>query len=360
MALRPNTRPWSLSRSGYAGIQRYAANWSGDTNSTFDSLRVSVQITNQMGLSGQNQFGHDIGGFLGAPSAELFIRWLEFGSYLPLFRNHAINTSTPREPYAFGEPYTTMARNIINQRYQMLPYFYALEENASTEGAPVVAPLLYYFPSDANTYTQDQEFMLGPWLLVAPVSQEGATSLAVYLPAGANWIDLYTDSTYAGGQQITAQAPLERIPVFVREGAIIPRGPVVQYVTQPVAPAPTLDFYPGPNSEFTIYEDDGASFNYQNGVFLRTSISRAQQAGSTKISIVRTQGTWVPPLRTWTLYFHNAAMPKTVTLNGSSILYVASAAVLNTSGRGWTFNSANGQLIVRVPDSAQALSISIQ
>jgi alpha-glucosidase len=360
LELRPNVRPWALSRSGFSGIQRYAANWSGDANSTFDSLRVSIQITNHMGLSGQNQFGHDIGGFLGSPNAELFIRWLEFGSYIPLFRNHATNTSAQREPYVFGEPYTTMARNIINQRYQLLPYLYSLHRAASTNGSPVVAPLLFYFPQDENTYAEDQEFMLGPSLLVAPVSVEGATSRAVYLPAGVNWIDVHTGASYSGGQQITAAAPLERIPLFAREGAIIPQGPIKQFVAQPVAAGISIDIYPGPDSRFTMYEDDGSSFDYKNGTYLETGISRSGSAQGTTIAIERTAGTWAPAARPITLLLHDSTSASGVALNGAALGQVANVQALGGVAAGWSFDPAAQLLAVKVQDSPQRLSVSVQ
>src|SRR4029077_18729517 len=136
--------------------------------------------------------GHDIGGFLGSPSAELYLRWLEFASYTTFFRTHSFDLTSPRQPWTYGEPYTSMARSIIGQHYYILPYLYSLMQESSQGGNAVLAPLLYYFPSDVQTYSQDQEYMLGPSLLVAPVLQQGATSRTVYLPAGASWIDYYS------------------------------------------------------------------------------------------------------------------------------------------------------------------------
>jgi alpha-glucosidase len=358
--LRPNQRPWALSRSGFAGIQRYAANWSGDENSTWDSLRVSVQITNHMGLSGQNQFGHDVGGFLGSPSAELFLRWLEFGSYIPLFRNHATNTSAPREPYAFGEPYTTMARNIINQRYQLLPYLYSLQRMASTNGSPVVAPLLFYYPQDSNTYSQDQEFLLGPYLLIAPMTVEGATSRDVYLPAGANWTDVQTGVSYPGAQQITVAAPLDRIPVFAREGAIIPQGPIKQFVEQAVTPGLSIDIYPGPDSQFTMYEDDGTSFDYQNGSYLNTLVKRSNNSQGSSISIQRIAGTWSPAPRSITLLLHGTTQASGVSLNGTALPQTVNLQALVSASSGWIFDPAAQLVAVKIQDSTQAATVFVQ
>lgn len=359
--LRPNTRPWVLSRAGYPGIQRYAANWSGDTPSTFDALRVAVQMSLSMGLSGQNQFGHDVGGFMGSPSSELFIRWLQFGSLTPFFRSHAINTSTPREPWRFGEPYTSIARETINRRYRLLPYIYTLFAHSANTGAPVLAPTLYHFPSDPNSYSQNQEFMLGPQLLVAPVMTEGATTRLVYLPAPNNWYDYYTGMLYPGGQSVTVAAPLDRIPMFVKEGALIPGGPNLQHVNDMVTPRVTVDLYPGPDTELVLYEDDGASFDYTRGMFLRTRLARSEQANSSSFSASRLEGGWLPPARSWWVSFHAIqAVPRDVRLNGVSLAPVGSEAELEGATTGWFYQPGSSKLIVRVPDQSAGVEILVE
>lgn len=359
--LRPNTRPWVLSRAGYPGIQRYAANWSGDTPSTFDALKVAVQMSLSMGLSGQNQFGHDVGGFLGSPSAELFIRWLQFGSLTPFFRNHAINTSAPREPWSFGEPYTDIARETINRRYRLLPYLYTLFAHSANTGAPVLAPTFYYFASDANTYRQDQEFMLGSWLLVAPVTVEGAVTRDVYLPAPGNWYDYHTGILHVGGQSITVAAPLERIPMFVREGALIPGGPTLQHVNDAPAARATVDLYPGPDAEFVLYEDDGASLDFTRGQFLLTRLARSERASGSYFSSTRLDGDWLPPARPWWLSFHALALPpRGVRLNGASIAAVGSEAELERVATGWFYRDGSATLIVQVPDRTEGVEVLVE
>jgi alpha-glucosidase len=361
--LRPNQRSWSLSRSGFSGIQRYAANWSGDTNSTWDSLRVSVQLTSHMGLSGQNQFGHDIGGFLGSPSPELFVRWLEFAAYTPFFRNHSMNTSAAREPWVFGEPYTTIIRETINERYRMLPYLYSLFQHASTNAEPVVAPLPFYFPQDTATYAGDQEFMLGPSLLVAPVSAEGAGSQSVYLPKGVNWMDLYTEQVYIGGQTIVAAAPLQYIPVYVREGAVLPFGPVMQYVSDPTSsPQLQLNFYPGADSAFALYEDDGVTMAYTTGNYRITHISRQTTASGANLSITRGGGSWNPTgPRYFDVEVHGQySAPSRVLVNGIALLPAASQPILSASDWGWFYNASSHRLMIKLQDVSPGLSVSIQ
>jgi alpha-glucosidase len=314
-----------------------------------------------MGLSGQNLFGHDIGGFLGAPSPELFIRWMDAASFTPLFRNHAINTSPPREPWSFGEPYTTHARDIINERYRLLPYLYTLFEESSRTGQPVLAPLFFHFPGDSQTYSQDTEFMVGPWLLVAPVVTEATFARSVYLPAGSTWRDMRTGAVFLGGQSVTTAAPLGKIPVFVREGAIIPRGPVMQYVGEPVVPSLTVDIYPGPDNTFSLYEDDGKSFDYTAGVFLRTDLARTTLAEGPQFRIARTSGTWLPPARNWTLNFQaEAAQPAEVSLNGAALPLVATEADLDLAGNAWFYRASDQLVIVRLQDSTAPLQVQIR
>jgi len=358
--LRPNERPWVLSRAGYAGIQRYAANWSGDTLSTFDSLRVSIEMSASMGLSGQNFFGHDIGGFLGSPSAELFIRWLEFSSYTPLFRNHAVDTSAPREPWQYGAPYTGMARSIIGQRYRMMPYLYSLFDRAATDAAPPLAPVLFDFPADTRSYALNDEFMLGPSLLVAPVYTAGATTRSVYLPAGSDWVDFNTDAVYSGGQDITVSAPLEQIPVFVRAGAIVPQGPVRQYAGAPAPAVIDVHVYPGADGAFDLYEDDGHSMAYAQGVFLRTHLASTTQGADTQFVIQRTAGSWTPPARTWNLQYHNAAAPVSVTRDGAVLAQAADTTALAALSQGWLYDAANARLTVKLTDSANAITVLIR
>jgi alpha-glucosidase len=349
----PNDRFWAISRSGYSGIQRYSANWSGDTLSTFDSLRVSVQMTINMGFSGQNFFGHDIGGFLGSPSPELFTRWFEFGSYVPLFRNHSTDTADPREPWVFGEPYTTIIRNTTRQRYRLLPYLYSLFYQASTTGAPVIGPLPYYFPSDTNTYSESESFLLGPALLVAPVTTEGADSRSVYFPQGPVWYDYYTDDQYLGGTTAAVDAPLDNIPVFVRAGSIIPGGPTMQYVNDPnIAALLSVDVYPGPDGTFTLYEDDGKSMEYTLGSSRQTLFTHTSPNGWNVLQMQKSGGTFKTPSRPIYVYFHGiSSAPSSVKINQIQLNPVSAEGDLDKI-IGYYFDRVKNKLSVRIEDAA--------
>lgn len=359
---RPNVRPWGISRAGFAGIQRYIANWGGDALSDWETLRTNVQMSLSMALSGQNFFGHDIGGFLGAPDAELFTRWMEFSAYTPLFRNHAMNTSPAREPWAFGEPTLTRARDIINERYRLLPYLYTLFERASRTGEPSLAPTFFYFPADATTWNDDASFMVGESMLVAPVVWQGLTERPVYLPAGSKWYDAVTDAVIDGGTFHQAASPLGQTPVFVRAPAIIPKGPVMQHTGERPLTDVRLHVYRASgtfNTAFTLYEDDGISFDYRAGAFLRTQIGYEGSPSLDRVTIQRVEGTWTPPAgRSWTIEMHGLSAATSVTAGGTALPYFATLSDLEQADSGWSV--AGGRVVVRLADSSSALAVEVQ
>lgn len=361
---RPNERPFILARSGYSGSQRYNANWSGDSLSTFDSMRVSVQMSLHMSLSGMILFGHDIGGFLGSPDGELLTRWMQFAGLNPFMRNHAVNTSEFTEPWVYGEPFTSIIRDAINQRYLWMPYLYSLVEQASRTAEPVLAPTFFHFwSSDPTTFEQDTEIMLGPYVLAAPVFTSGATTRTLYLPAGADWYDFHTGEFRTGGQEITVPAPLERIPIFIRAGAIIPGGPLRQYVDEPQPARVDLDLYPttaGGTEQFTLYEDDGISFAFQQGEFLRTRVMSTPSSTAWDLSIEEIEGVWVAPVRPWWLRFHAvSASPAAVTLNGVNLTSVQTEEELQAVESGWFHRASDGVLVVKIPSTSLAAAVHV-
>lgn len=222
LALNPNERPFVLTRAGYAGIQRYAAVWSGDNTASWDHLRLTIPLLTNLSVSGVPFIGADVGGFTGSPSAELFARWLQAGSLTPFFRAHSDRGFGPHEPYGFGDKFTEINRATIEFRYLLLPYLIACFEEHQATGAPVMRPLWYACPTDPQAILNDSQFLLGRDLLVAPVMEEGATKVGVYFPKGDTWIDWHSGSVYEGGTSAQVDAPLERLPVFVRLGATIP------------------------------------------------------------------------------------------------------------------------------------------
>ncbi len=218
---RPESRPWLLSRSGWAGMQRYAWNWTGDTDSTWEDLRSTLTMVLGLGLSGVPYSGPDIGGFGGNPPAELYLRWFQLGAFLPFFRTHSAVEYNRREPWVYGEPYTSILRQFLRLRYRLLPYLYTLAWEASRTGQPLCRPLFWDNPQDPALRAVEDAFLLGEALLVAPVLAPGARERSLHLPAG-EWYDFWSGERLAGGRQVTLQAPLERIPLLVRAGSLLP------------------------------------------------------------------------------------------------------------------------------------------
>jgi alpha-glucosidase len=241
-------RPFVLSRAGYAGIQRYAAVWTGDTPSTWDGLRQTLPMLLGLGISGVPFVGSDIGGYSGHATPELYARWLALGSISPFARAHVTNGVPGQEPWMFGQEVLDAARDRLSDRYRLMPYVYSVSDEAARTGAPVLRPLVWEFPDDPAVATLDDEAMLGPSLLVAPAMEQGAATRRVYLPAG-RWFELASGAIFDGPTTIDAPLRLAALPIYARAGAIVPSGEL------------TIDVYPGvAPSSFTLYEDDGASF----------------------------------------------------------------------------------------------------
>ncbi|TAK77416.1 MAG: DUF5110 domain-containing protein [Aquabacterium sp.] len=360
---RPGYRPFILSRSGFAGVQRHAANWSGDAATSFDALKTSVEMSVSMGLSGQNLFGHDIGGFLGSPSAELFLRWLQFASATPFMRNHANFDTQPREPWRFGDTVSWAARKQIEWRYRLMPYFYSLYAKAESDGVPVLAPTLFHFPADTATATQNGEFMLGASLLLAPVVTEGATTRALRLPAGSAWYDTHTDTRYAGGQTVTVDAPLDRLPTFARAGSIVPMGPVRQYAAQASSDEHLmLDIFAdgaGTTGAFTLVEDDGLTLAYRNGQQRSTPLAWSETASAATLGIGPATGSYPAVTRPWWLQVRgwNAA-PKAVVADGTTLAQLTNPQAFGPAG-GWLYDSTTKRIVIRLPGSQPAASVRI-
>ncbi len=217
----PERRPWIVSRSGWVSNQRYAWNWTGDIESSWEALRLTISQVIHCGLSGQPFIGPDIGGFSGNPSAELYLRWFQAATFLPFFRTHSALTTTRREPWTYGEPYTSIIRQYLRLRYRLLPYLYTLAWEASQSGAPLVRPLFWLDSHQAQLWTVDDAFLLGDALLIAPFLESGQTSRAVLLPRGG-WYNFWDDHLYNGGASLELNGDLEHIPLLVRAGSLLP------------------------------------------------------------------------------------------------------------------------------------------
>jgi alpha-glucosidase len=270
---RPGMRPYVVNRAGFAGIQRYAQTWAGDNSTSWKSLKFNIPVILGMGLSGVANQGCDIGGFHGpAPEPELFVRWVQNGIFQPRFSIHSCNTdNTVTEPWMYPS-YTRYIRDAIRLRYRLTPYLYSLLYEASTEGSPIMRPLVYEFQRDERVWEESFDFLLGPFLLVANVLEKGAKTRKVYLPEGAEWVDWETKERYAGGQTVELPVTLASIPMFLRGGAIIPMAPNLTNIRRDAVEELHVLVEPSAESRFVLYDDDGVTNNHLRGEYLKTAI----------------------------------------------------------------------------------------
>jgi alpha-glucosidase len=292
----PNRRPFVLSRAGSAGIQRYAANWTGDNVSRWDHLAVSMPMATGLGLSGQAFVGADIGGFMGDANAELFLRWMQYGVLTPFCRNHSAIAHVDQYPWSFGPVVAKLVAEAVRLRYRLMPYLYTAFVEASRTGAPVQRPLVFDHQDDPMVRDLDDEYLFGPDLLVAPVVAAGVTARQVYLPAGT-WVDWYDGTVLTGPGFVTAATPMDRIPLYARGGAVIPMWPQAPQRADRYQPRST-DLHvvvPAVDGTHTsvLVEDDGVSTAAECGAFRRTVLS-LRRDGHTVTVQARTCGDGYP------------------------------------------------------------------
>lgn len=271
---RPEERPFILTRAGFSGIQRYAAQWTGDNYSEWSHLRMSIAMSTGLGVSGQAFVGSDVPGFMGRATAELAVRWTQYGAFTPFFRYHNNLGSADQYPWSFGQGVEHRSREALRMRYRLLPYLYSTFMEAVRTGAPVMRPLVFHYQSDRQARETEDMFLLGSALLVAPVVDAGQSARTVYLPEG-NWIDFATGELLSGSQFVTAQAPLDRCPVFARGGAIVPTYSDPPTSTMGYQPE-RIDLHllvPTTDGEYVseLWEDDGISTSYERGAYVHTT-----------------------------------------------------------------------------------------
>jgi alpha-glucosidase len=352
---RPNARPFVITRATYAGGQRYAAQWTGDNLATWEDLRVSLRTVLSMGVSGLPFAGTDVGGFVGYPSAQLYTRWLEAGVFHPYFWTHTNDPERPLDPWCFGVKYEAINRRIIELRYRLFPYLYNAFYQETQTGLPIMRPLFLYDPADAKAMDptpagENNEFLYGEDLLVAPVVTDAEFQRKVYLPKGT-WFDFWSDKIYTGPKTITVPAPIDRIPMFAHGGAVVPMRQVAQYVGQvPIDPL-TFEIYPEGHSSRQYYEDDGISHNYRKGVYLLATVSVDDMPRSVKVMIAGREGTYNPPARSLVLKIHGfQSLPRRVELNGREVNVQNSPDLLDKLKEGAAYDSDARAVVIKTPD----------
>ncbi len=265
-------RVFILSRSAFAGAQRNAVTaWSGDINSDFFSFRRQIPAGLNYSLSGLPYWTTDIGGFVsGNPDdpdfRELFIRWFQYASFCPIFRVHGTRTTDQNELWSYGSEAQKILASFDRLRYRLLPYIYSLAWKTTSDGYTPMRPLVMDFRGDVRAENIGDQFMYGPAFLVNPVTEPAASTRRLYLPK-AHWYDFWSGTSADGGQVIDGAAPLERMPLYIRAGSILPMGPDIEWSTQKPADPIELRVYHGADGDFTLYEDENDTYSYEKGVY---------------------------------------------------------------------------------------------
>lgn len=259
-------RPFVLTRAAYAGSQKYCGGWTGDNHSIWAHIALSLEQVCNLSVSGLAMCGSDIGGFGSDTTPELLVRFYEAAVFVPFFRNHSAMGTRRQEPWQFDETTIDAVRKTVKLRYRFIPYIYDLAHECEKTGAPIVRPLVYEYPADKHVRNIFDEYMLGSFVLVAPVIAPGKEAREVYLPDG-DWYDYYTGEKYSGGRYILADAPLDKVPVFIKAGAIIPVADGEIRSTEDITEDKiSILTYPGKGS-FVHYQDDNETFAYRNGTY---------------------------------------------------------------------------------------------
>ena len=359
--VHPEARPYVVCRSGCSGIQRYAQNWCGDNYTSWATLKYNIPMITGMGLSGQPNDGADIGGFAGpAPEEELFVRWVQNGIFQPRFSIHSANSdNSVTEPWMYHES-APLIRSAILLRYRLTPCLYSAEYEATMTGAPIMRALVYEFQEDPNVWDENFEFLFGRDLLVANVLEPGAKTKAVYLPAGCKWFDWQDNyRCYEGGQTVEVPVTLASIPLFLREGTILP---LAENDIQSMERDPVTDLHliliPGVERSYTLYDDDGVSNAYRNGSFRKTQIC---MSGTDVVTVAfSSEGDYSDMVKTVTVEMVcRGRCPFSVCLGDREVEHLLNRRRFETAEYGWYYSQTKKAVLIRYPNPKRNITLTV-
>ncbi|MEX0288613.1 MAG: glycoside hydrolase family 31 protein [Flavobacteriaceae bacterium] len=296
-------RPFVITRAAFAGTQRYSSTWTGDNVATWEHLWIANVQMQRMSMSGYSFVGSDIGGFAEQPNGELFARWVQLGVFHPFCRVHSSGDHGDQEPWSFGKEITDIVRKFIEIRYQLLPYLYTMFWRYTNAGTPMLQPLFHYDQEDTQTHFRTDEFIYGKQILVCPIQEPNAQGRRMYIPRG-NWYNFWTEEVVEGGKERWVAADLDKIPLFVKEGAIIPKYPVQQYVGELEIKEMILDVYFKLGDEKSlVYEDAQDGYDYKKGAY---SLRRLQLLGKKNELIIQQfkDGSFITSYSNFKIRFH--------------------------------------------------------
>ena len=296
-------RPFVITRAAYAGTQRYSSTWTGDNVATWEHLWIANVQMQRMSMSGMSFVGSDIGGFAEQPNGELFTRWIQLGVFHPFCRVHSSGDHGEQEPWSFDSDVTDIVRKFIELRYQLLPYIYTMFWRYSKQGVPMLQPLVLFDQEDAQTHFRTDEFIFGQQILVCPIQEPNAQGRRMYIPRG-NWYNYWNDEIVDGGKERWVEADIDKIPLFIKEGAMIPKYPVQQYVGERTIKELLIDVYFKIGKESsTVYEDEQDGYDYKKG---RYSLRNFKLHGKENELIIQQfkDGTFITSYETFKLQLH--------------------------------------------------------
>ncbi|NOT73319.1 MAG: glycoside hydrolase family 31 protein [Cyclobacteriaceae bacterium] len=316
--LLKGTRPFNLTRSGYSGVQRYAAVWTGDNVSYDEHMMLGIRMVNSLGLTGVAFTGYDVGGFVGEASTKLFARWISIGALSPFFRGHTMINTKDSEPWSYGEEVEGISRNYIRFRYQLMPYLYSLFYEASQTGMPVQRSLALDHSYDPRVYDKQfqHQYLFGPSIMVAPV-ESNQDFVKVFFPKG-EWYYLFDGKKYEGDQEVILESPIHKLPIFIKGSAIIAMQKPVQS-TKEIVDELVLHIYHGTSDNtFEFYEDDGSTFEYESGSYARRNVHYSPS--QRKITLDKSEGKYKTHLKDLRLVLHGFETVRTLTINGAAVV----------------------------------------
>ncbi|GAB1308736.1 glycoside hydrolase family 31 protein [Urechidicola sp. KH5] len=293
-------RPFVITRAAYSGTQRYTSTWTGDNIATWDHLNIANQQAQRMCLSGFSNVGSDIGGFAEQPNGELYARWIQLGIFHPFCRTHSSGDHGDQEPWAFDDNITNVVRKFIEIRYQLLPYLYTAFWNYVNDGVPILKSLVLFDQEDPHTHYRNDEFVFGEKILVCPINEPNAKGRRMFFPRG-RWYNFWDDSIVEGGQEAWVDADLDFMPIFIKEGAIIPKYPIQQYVGEKEFDELTLDVYYKKGKEKSqLFEDAHDGYDYIKGRYSLRNFSLVGKSNSLSIQQHKS-GKYITPYSTFKL-----------------------------------------------------------
>jgi alpha-glucosidase len=320
--LMPN-RPFVITRSGYSGLQRYSSVWTGDNTASWEHLWLANIQCQRLAVSGVSFAGSDVGGFIGEPDGELYTRWMQLATFHTFFRTHSAGNETEfnQEPWSFGSKYEFIIKKFLHLRYRLLPYIYTAFWQHSTHGTPIIRPLVFMDQTDPETRHRMDEFALGDHMLICPVLFPGAVDRMVYLPKGY-WYHMWNDHEYKGGKEYNVTCPIDRIPVFIRAGAVIPHYPKMQYVGEIEITELTLNIYytREQNVLSVLYEDAGNNYGYKAGIFNNHRFYVSGSAKNLIVNQILEEGNYAATYKYFKIVFHGVPFEcKEAIVDGKSI-----------------------------------------